>query len=59
MLSVCAWDHFLERRRAGDVLLLLFYITDFLLVSSYDPGMNYIQEIHKENDVIAAQKTFT
>ena len=58
MLSVCAWDLFLGRRRAGDVLLLLFYITDFLLVSSYDPGMIYIQEIHKENTAKITQKTF-
>ena len=53
------WDRFLRRGRAVEMLLFCFYLTEFVLVSSYGPGMKYIQEIHKENDAIVAQKTFT
>ena len=51
------WDRFLRRGRAVEMLLFCFYLTEFVLVSSYGPGMKYIQEIHKENDAINCQKT--
>ena len=50
------WDRFLRRGRAVEMLLLCFYITENVLVSSYGPEMKYIQEIDKENDAINCQK---
>ena len=49
-----AWDHFFGRGRAGDFILFPFYKADFLLVSSYDPGLKYIPRIWKSLSMINA-----
>ena len=48
------WDDFFGRGRAGDFILFPFYKADFLLVSSYDPGLKYIPRIWKSLSMINA-----
>ena len=52
------WDHFWGSGRAVELLQFALYCSKSLLVSSYDPGVKYIQRIsHRFDTVCTLHKT--